>query len=66
MARLRSHGGPAPPVCLHSGRMVTVSSSLVWLSPGEARYAHAEGRPCTFPYLDVTRLLAGRTDGGPA
>lgn len=53
---LRSHGDPAsgvPAVCLHRGRMVTVSSSSVWLAPGEARYRHAEGRPCEHPFVDV-------------
>jgi hypothetical protein len=56
---LRSHGDPAsggPAVCLHQGRMVTVSSSSVWLAPGEARYRHAEGRPCEHPFVDVPML----------
>jgi hypothetical protein len=60
---LRSHGDPAagvPPVCLHGGRMVTVSASSVWLAPGEARYRHAEGRPCEHPLVDHSQLL--RTD----
>ncbi len=61
---LRSHGSsgpndPAPPVCLHEGRMVTVSSSLVWLAEGEARYLHAEGRPCENRFVDHSHLLAG-------
>lgn len=57
---LRSHGDPdtgAPPVCLHHGPMVTVSSSTVWLAPGEARYRHAEGRPCEHPFVDHSGLL---------
>jgi hypothetical protein len=57
---LASHGeeGPGlPPVCLHHGRMVTVSSSRVWLAAGEARYRHAEGRPCEHPLADVSALL---------
>ena len=56
---LRSHGDrPAglPAVCLHQGRMVTVSSASVWLAPGEARYRHAEGRPCEHPFVDVPML----------
>jgi len=55
---LRSHGtaGEAA-VCLHEGRMVTVSSSLVWLALGEARYRHAEGRPCEHPFTDYSHLL---------
>jgi uncharacterized protein with NRDE domain len=53
---LRSHGDPAhgvPPVCLHAGRMVTVSASMVWLAPGALRYRHAEGRPCEHPFEDA-------------
>lgn len=49
---LRSHGDPGagiPPVCLHEGPMATVSTSIVWLAAGEARYRHAEGRPCEHP-----------------
>jgi hypothetical protein len=68
---LRSHGatgpGPAAPaVCLHQGRMVTVSSSLVWLAEGQARYLHAEGRPCETPFGDHSQLLAGRLPAGDA
>ncbi|HTK32509.1 MAG TPA: NRDE family protein [Candidatus Saccharimonadaceae bacterium] len=60
-SRLAEHGAPgkSPAVCLHEGRMVTVSSSLVWLGPGEARYLHADGRPCTTPFVDQTSLLRG-------
>ena len=60
---LRSHGGagaardPAPPVCLHAGRMRTVSSSIVWLAGDGARYVHIEGRPCTGEPLDCSHLL---------
>jgi hypothetical protein len=61
---LRFHGSPgppvAPPVCLHEGRMVTVSSALVWLSPDGARYRHAEGRLCENPLDDVSHLLSDR------
>jgi transport and Golgi organization protein 2 len=56
---LRSHGDRStglPAVCLHQGRMVTVSSSSVWLTLGEARYRHAEGRPCEHPFMDVPML----------
>jgi len=56
---LRSHGGGGvPAVCLHDGRMVTVSSSMVWLAPGEIRYRHAEGRPCEHPFEDQRAVLA--------
>jgi len=57
---LRSHGDEdagLPPVCLHEGRMVTVSSSIVWLARGEARYRHAEGRPCERAWVDHSHLL---------
>jgi len=60
MTLLAQHGeGGDRAVCIHQGRMVTVSSSLVWLAPGEARYLHAEGRPCEQPFADRTDLLAG-------
>jgi hypothetical protein len=64
LARLAEHdgaagGAPMPAVCIHEGRMVTVSSSLVHLTPDRARYLHAEGRPCENPFLDFTPLLAG-------
>jgi len=60
---LRSHGDEAgaPPVCLHQGSMVTVSSSLVFLGPDRARYLHNEGRPCQHPPLDRSGLLSGAT-----
>jgi hypothetical protein len=58
MELLRSHGASGtPPVCLHRGRMVTVSSSLVRLSAEGARYLHAEGPPCENSYADYTALL---------
>jgi uncharacterized protein with NRDE domain len=54
---LRLHGEGGPPICLHEGRMVTVSSSIVWMASGEMRYRHAEGRPCVVPYADHHALL---------
>ena len=52
---------PAPAeraaVCIHTGRMVTVSTSLFRLSPGGTRYIHIEGRPCTTPLRDMSQLL---------
>ena len=44
-------------VCIHEGRMVTVSTSLFRLSRAGARYIHIEGRPCTTPPRDVSSLL---------
>ena len=64
---LCSHGDPAagaPSVCLHRGRMVTVSSSCVWLAPGEAAYRHAEGRPCEHAFVDYSHLLRATVPGG--
>jgi uncharacterized protein with NRDE domain len=47
-----------PAVCIHEGRMVTVSAARVWLAPGERSYAHAEGRPCEAPFRSYDALLA--------
>ena len=59
IARLSRHEAPA--VCLHDGRMSTVSAALVWLARDEARYLHAEGRPCVTAFTDYSALLtAGR------
>jgi len=46
------------PVCIHEGRMVTVSSSLFMHTPHTARYLHVEGRPCTATPRDLTALVA--------
>jgi uncharacterized protein with NRDE domain len=46
-----------PAVCIHTGRMVTVSSSLFRCGSGGVRYIHVEGRPCTTPPRDVSALL---------
>jgi uncharacterized protein with NRDE domain len=57
---LASHDG-ARSICLHAEGHGTVSSSLVqmqWDLPGEARYLHSAGRPCTTPYQDLSTLLA--------
>jgi len=54
---LASHGPPA--VCIHQGRMVTVSSFVVWLAPDAARYHHLDGRPCERTFEDVSHLLSG-------
>jgi hypothetical protein len=57
-ALLRTHPeGTRPAVCIHDGRMVTVSSARVWLAPGECGYAHAEGHPCVTPFRDYGGLL---------
>ncbi len=55
----RSGGEAEPAVCLHVGRMVTVSSSIVFLARDGARYLHIEGRPCTGAPLDCSHLLDG-------
>ncbi len=60
---LRRHGeGSVPAVCIHDGRMVTVSSARVWLAPGEAAYAHAEGQPCVTPFRSYDALLGSDPD----
>ncbi len=56
IARLAEHDPPA--VCIHDGRMATVSYSVVHLSRTRAHYLHGEGRPCERPADDVTNLLA--------
>ena len=55
LASLLAHHGDAvsPAVCLHEGRMQTVSAALIALSRERVRYRHAEGRPCTQPFVDV-------------
>ncbi len=58
---LATHAAPErgiPAVCLHDGRMVTVSSSLLHLAPGAIRYLHVEGPPCRKPVQDQADLLA--------
>jgi hypothetical protein len=61
---IRSHGDAdgTPPVCLHQGRMVTVSASSLWLSRDDARYRHAEGRPCEHSFVDHSSLLSAARD----
>jgi hypothetical protein len=57
-ALLRSHGDDgSPPVCIHEGRMVTVSSSIVALETGKSTYLHADGHPCEHAYQDMSALL---------
>ena len=59
-AMIGSHGGgAAPAICLHEGRAPTVSAAMLWLSPGETSYRHAQGRPCETPFVDWTHLLGG-------
>jgi uncharacterized protein with NRDE domain len=50
--------GPGTAVCIHEGRMVTVSSSVFARHGEEARYVHVEGRPCTGSRIDLTPLLS--------
>jgi uncharacterized protein with NRDE domain len=49
--------GPGPAVCLHDGRMVTVSTSRVWLTREAARYLHGEGLACRATLEDHSHLL---------
>lgn len=58
LARLSDHGEDGtPPVCLHTGRMVTVSTTVVSFAPDAVRWLHVEGRPCTTAPEDVSHLL---------
>jgi uncharacterized protein with NRDE domain len=63
---LRRHGEDGgPPVCLHGDRFPTVSSSILALGAvGEPRYLHAQGPPCTTPYVDCSALLSPDTTPG--
>ena len=66
LAALLAHHGDAtsPAVCIHSGRMPTVSASLVFLARERTIYRHTDGRPCTTPFVDVSTLLAPNVAGG--
>jgi len=57
--RLREHGSGADAVCIHTGRMVTVSSSRIALDARGARYHHVEGRPCEATERDWSELANG-------
>jgi uncharacterized protein with NRDE domain len=62
---LREHGeSGTPPVCLHEGRMRTVSSSMIGIGSHRVRYLHAEGRPCESAYVDRTGLLEPALEKG--
>jgi transport and Golgi organization protein 2 len=54
-SRLAAHD--APPVCIHEGRMQTVSHAFVFLGEAGVRYLHGEGRPCERAALDHTELV---------
>jgi hypothetical protein len=53
--RLSRHEAPA--VCIHDGPVRTVSASWVEFGSHGVRYQHAEGPPCTAPFVDYTSLL---------
>jgi uncharacterized protein with NRDE domain len=56
---LHADGHPRRAVCIHEGRMVTVSAAIVRLGGGDATFAHAEGRPCVTPFASYAQLLEG-------
>ena len=57
-ALLAHHGdASSPAVCIHAGRMQTVSASLLLLSRERTLYRHADGRPCERPFVDASALL---------
>jgi uncharacterized protein with NRDE domain len=46
-------------ICIHSPQYGTRSSAIVALGPGRVhQYLHAEGAPCTAPFVDYTGLLS--------
>lgn len=54
------HGDTAnPPICLHSSDRGTVSASLVALAERSyrSRWLHAQGPPCSGPFVDCSHLL---------
>jgi len=54
---LARHDAGAPAVCLHEGRMRTVSTARVALSPARARYLHGEGPACRATLTDHSHLI---------
>jgi hypothetical protein len=59
---LRDHGAPGgdplDAVCIHGDRYGTVSASSVLVAAsGRVTDRHAQGRPCTTPFEDVSALL---------
>lgn len=57
----RSHEAgddPLASTCVHRGGYGTRSSTLLRLGHGQHLLRHADGPPCTSPYLDFTPLLA--------
>ena len=56
----RDHGGPdGPAICLHSDTRGTVSSSVVALPQRleQSRWLHAQGPPCSSPFVDCSHLM---------
>lgn len=58
-ALCRLHGELGPPICLHGQDRGTVSSTVIALPqrPGQARYLHSNGPPCTSDYEDFSGIL---------
>ncbi|MEO5618527.1 MAG: NRDE family protein [Candidatus Eisenbacteria bacterium] len=54
---LARHDGDGPAVCLHEGRMVTVSTIRVAMSAEATRYFHGEGPACSASLIDCSHLL---------
>jgi uncharacterized protein with NRDE domain len=55
---LTASGEPAPAVCLHEGRMQTVSYALGAFASGRTVYLHGEGRPCEVEPVSQAALLS--------
>jgi hypothetical protein len=60
IARLAQHDEPR--VCLHEGRMRTVSFSFVAIADDRVTYLHGEGRPCE-RVAEVVPVPRRRNDG---
>lgn len=58
---VEGESGEQPPVCLHAGRMMTVSAAVVSFAGDRVTYRHIEGRPCTESPRDYSHLLARPT-----
>ena len=65
---LAAHGVPGdptrPPVCIHEGPMVTVSSARIVLAPEATRWFHLEGRPCEGSWTEVRMADLAPAPGG--
>jgi len=57
---LTRHDAGAPAVCLHEGRMQTVSTARLSMSAARTRYLHGEGPACRAALADHSHLIASQ------